>query len=105
MQFSPTIWNLHERVLTNTDRTNNHAKAANRQLNQLMTNKHTIWAFINTLQKIQAATDKQYAHLITGNSPRKKLKKFRDTDKRILNYSIDTIKMTFPNLLREYLII
>jgi hypothetical protein len=40
-----------------------------------MTNKLIIWAFINTLRKIQAGTDTQYEHLITGNSPRKKIKK------------------------------
>ncbi|KAE9534905.1 hypothetical protein AGLY_008197 [Aphis glycines] len=65
------------------DRTNNHAEAVNRRLNQLMANKPTIWAFINTLRTIQAGTDTQYEHLVTGNSPRKKLKKFRDTDNRI----------------------
>jgi len=65
------MWNLYERVLTNKD----HAEAVNRSLNQLMTNKPTIWAFINTLRKIQAGTDTPYEHLVTGNSPRKKLKK------------------------------
>jgi len=35
-RFSPAMWNLYERVLTNKDRTNNHAEAANRKLNQLM---------------------------------------------------------------------
>jgi len=80
-RFSLAMWNLYERVLTNKDRTNNHAEAANRRLNQLMANKPTIWAFINTLHKIQAGTDTQYEHLVTG--PRKKLKKIRDTDNRI----------------------
>ncbi|KAL4107919.1 hypothetical protein QTP88_018188 [Uroleucon formosanum] len=41
-RFSPAMWNLYERVLTNKDRTNNHAEAANRRLNQLMANKPTI---------------------------------------------------------------
>ncbi|XP_060845775.1 uncharacterized protein LOC132925392 [Rhopalosiphum padi] len=99
-RFSPTMWNLYERVLTNKDRTNNHAEAANRRLNQLMTNKPTIWAFLNTLRKIQAGTDTQYEHLVTGNSPRKKLQKFRDTDNRIYKLIDRYDKNDIPTFIR-----
>ncbi|KAL4097696.1 hypothetical protein QTP88_022427 [Uroleucon formosanum] len=99
-RFSPAMWNLYERVLTNKDRTNNHAEAANRRLNQLMANKPTIWAFISTLRKIQAGTDTQYEHLVTGNSPRKKLKKFRDTDNRIYKLVDKYDKNDIPTFIR-----
>ncbi|CAI6358531.1 unnamed protein product [Macrosiphum euphorbiae] len=99
-RFSPTMWNLYERVLTNKDRTNNHAEAANRRLNQLMANKPTIWAFISKLRKIQAGTDTQYEHLVTGNSPRKKLKKFRDTDNRIYQLVDRYDKNDIPTFIR-----
>jgi len=60
-----------------TNHTNNHAEAANRSLNQLMTNRPTIW----DLGK--EGTGTQYAHLVTVNSPQEKLQKCRDTDNRI----------------------
>jgi len=94
------MWNLYERVLTNKDRKNNHAEAANRRLNQLMANKPTIWAFINTLRKIQSGTYTQYEHLVTGNSPRKKLKKFRDTDNRIYQLINRYDKNDIPTFIR-----
>jgi len=65
-----------------------------------MANKPTIRAFINTLQKIQAGTDTEYEHLVTGNSPQKKLKKFRDTDNRI-NKLVDRYdKNDIPTFIR-----
>lgn len=57
-QFPPEIWNLYQRVLTNQNRTNNHAEAANRRLNiQMGVTNPTIWSFINCLKKIQTGRD------------------------------------------------
>lgn len=82
-RYSPEMWNLHQRILNDTDRTNNHAEAANRRLNIQMGTHPTIWTFIENLKKIQAGRDTYYENLVSGNSPPKKLKKFQDTDKRI----------------------
>lgn len=82
-RYSPDIWNLHQRVLEGKNRTNNHAEAANRRLNLQMGTHPTIWTFIANLKKIQSGRDSYYEHLVSGNSPPKKLKKFQDTDKRI----------------------
>lgn len=82
-RYSPDMWNLHQRVLEGKDRTNNHAEAANRRLNVQMGTHPTIWTFITNLKKIQAGRDTYYEHLVSGNSPPRKLKKFQDTDKRI----------------------
>ena len=65
-----------------------------------MTSKPTIWAFINTFLKIQAGTDTQYEHLVTGNSPRKKLQKFRDTDNRIYKLVDRYDKNDIPTFIR-----
>ncbi|KAL4088720.1 hypothetical protein QTP88_023804 [Uroleucon formosanum] len=84
-QFPPEIWNLYQRVLTNQNRTNNHAEAANRRLNiQMGVTNPTIWSFINCLKKIQTGRDVFYEQLVTGGSPPKKKKKYINNDKRIL---------------------
>ena len=45
----------------------------------------SLWSFINCLRKVQAGRDVFYSQLEAGKSPPpKKLKKFIDTDKRIL---------------------
>ncbi|KAL4112648.1 hypothetical protein QTP88_016396 [Uroleucon formosanum] len=41
-RYSSEMWNLHQRILNDTDRTNNHAEAANRRLNIQMGTHPTI---------------------------------------------------------------
>lgn len=84
-RFPPSIWNLYERVLNGIHRTNNHAEAANRRINVEMGMVHpTLWSFITCLKKIQAGRDTYLFQLESGRSPPKKLKKYIDTDKRLL---------------------
>jgi len=72
--------------LNGQDKTNNHAEVANRRLNVEMGVQHpSLWSFINCLRKVQARRDVFYSQLEAGKSPPKKLKKFIDTDKRILS--------------------
>ncbi|XP_050065493.1 uncharacterized protein LOC126554455 [Aphis gossypii] len=97
-RYSPVMWNLHQRISYDTDRTNNHAEAANRRLNIQMGTHSTIWTFIANLKKIQAGRDTYYANLVSGNSPPRKLKKFQDTDKiikRLVNNYDGQNKMIF----------
>jgi len=60
-RFAPQTFNLYERVLNYQNKTNNHAKAANRRLNIEMRCDHpTLWSFIINLKKIQAGRDEYY---------------------------------------------
>ncbi|KAJ3640461.1 hypothetical protein Zmor_003755 [Zophobas morio] len=52
--FPPKTWNLYHRVLNRIDRTNNHAEAAHRRLqNELSMDHPTLWKFLDTLKIIQ----------------------------------------------------
>lgn len=83
--FTPQTWSVYERVLSNTDRTNNFAEAAHRRLQSELGMDHpSVWKFINTLKKIQHGRDIFYEKLLAGFDPPKKLKRYRDADNRIL---------------------
>jgi len=88
--FPPIIWNLHDRVLSKEDRTNNHAEAENRRLYlQMAVDYPTLWAFISCLRRIQSGRDTFFCQLQAGKSPPKKKKKYVDVDKRILKLVSD----------------
>ena len=83
--FPMEVWNLYFRTLNHEDKTNNHAEAANRRLQMELGMEHlTLWKFIKALKKVQKGRDCYLESLIAGNSPPSKLKKYRDTDSRIL---------------------
>ncbi|KAB0800521.1 hypothetical protein PPYR_06261, partial [Photinus pyralis] len=95
--FPISMWNLYNRVLNNEDRTNNHPEEINRMLKSQLGIQHpTIWQFINTIRKLQKGRDLYYEQLIAGNRPPLKLRKYRDTDQRILRLVED-----FINRVRE----
>ena len=82
--FAPEIWNLYERTVNDEDRTNNHAKAANRRLQYELGMHHpSIWKSIDALRKVQKGRDAFLEKLIAGYPPPKKLKKYRNADERI----------------------
>ncbi|XP_063931856.1 uncharacterized protein LOC135143846 [Zophobas morio] len=82
--FPPKTWNLYHRVLNRIDRTNNHAEAAHRRLqNELSMDHPTLWKFLDTLKIIQKGRDIFYEQLVAGKSPPAKLKKYQDADRRI----------------------
>ncbi len=83
--FPPEIWNVYTRTISQEDRTNNHAEAANRRLQSELGMDHpTIWKFIDAIRKIQKGRDMFLEQLVAGNPPSSKLKKYRDADERIL---------------------
>ena len=82
--FPLHIRNVYERCMNNEDRTNNHAEAAHRRLqNELGMQHPTIWKFIDSLKRVQRRRDLYYEQLIAGQTPPIKLKKFREADARI----------------------
>ena len=82
--FPLHIWNVYERCMNDEDRTNNHAEAAHRRLqNELGMQHPTIWKFIDSLKTVQRGRDLHYEQLIAGQTPPIKLKKFREADARI----------------------
>ena len=82
--FPQEMWNVYERSLSDEDRTNNHAEAAHRRLqNELGMQHPTVWKFIDGLKKVQRGIDLYYEQLIAGQKPPVKLKKYRQADERI----------------------
>ena len=63
--------------MNDEDRTNNHAEAAHRRLQNKLGMQHpTIWKFIDSLKRVQRGRDLYYEQLIAGQTPPIKLKKF-----------------------------
>ena len=59
--FQIPVWNVYERVLNDSDRTNNHAEEAHRKLSHELEVKHpTLWKFINSLCVVQKSRDMAY---------------------------------------------
>lgn len=84
--FGPEVWSVYNRVLTNADRTNNHAEAAHRRLQtELSMNNPTIWNLITGLKTIQRGRDVFFEHLLAGNEPPRKKRKYLEADTRIRN--------------------
>lgn len=100
--FHPEIWSVYDRVISETDRTNNHAEAAHRRLQCELSMDHpTIWKFINTLKKIQCGRDVFYEKLRAGFEPPHKLKKYVQADIRIKNIVTEyTTTRTFVEYLK-----
>ena len=83
-QFPHSLWNVHDRVLLQQDKTNNSAEAAHKKLQHELGMCHpTLWRFIDELRKIQKGRDLQFEHALNGQEPKKKLKKYIDADLRI----------------------
>ena len=79
--FPMVMWNLHDRVLNDQCRTNNHAEAAHRRLQtQLCVDHPTLWKFINGLKKVQRERDIYFEQLLAGQEPPRKLLKYRRAD-------------------------
>ncbi|KAK4879483.1 hypothetical protein RN001_007629 [Aquatica leii] len=84
--FDVEMWNLYQRTLAGKDRTNNHAEAAHRRLQTELGVQHpTLWKFIDGLRAVQKGRDIYYEHIIAGNEPVKKLRRYREVDARILH--------------------
>lgn len=91
--FPQEMWNVYERSLNDEHRTNSHAEAAHRRLqNELGMQHPTVWKFIDGLKKVQHGRDLYYEQLIAGDDPPVKLKKYRQADERI-----KTIVSTFED--------
>ncbi|KRZ15883.1 hypothetical protein T11_5706 [Trichinella zimbabwensis] len=82
--FPMEMWSMYRWVVDGDSRTNNFAEAAHRRLKAELGMAHpTIWKLIDSLRKVQHARDLFYEQLVAGHRPPKKLKKYRDADKRI----------------------
>ena len=84
-RFPVQMWNVYERTLEGSSRTNNHAEAANRRLSEELNVDHpTLWRFIEALRRVQKGGDAFYESQVAGHPPTEKLKKYRDADERII---------------------
>ncbi|KRZ71949.1 hypothetical protein T10_12101 [Trichinella papuae] len=82
--FPIEMWSMYRRVVDGDNRTNNFAEAAHRRLKAELGMAHpTIWKLIDSLRKVQHARDLFYEQLVAGHQSPKKLKKYRDADKRL----------------------
>lgn len=99
--FSPDLWSVHDRVLNDLDRTNNHAEAAHRRLQCELSMDHPVlWKFIDAIKKIQAGRDMHLEQLLSGIRPPVKLKKYRDADARIKSIVADYCNRNLIDFLR-----
>jgi len=77
--------NVYDRVIQNTDRTNNHVEAAHRLVQvELQMDHPTIWNHIDGLRHVQKGCDDFHEHLVAGNPPPRILSRYRLCDERIL---------------------
>ena len=76
-RFSPSMWSVYERTLNSEDRTNNHAEAGHRRLQEELGVEHpTLWRFIDCLRVVQKGGDHFYESLVTGHHASEKLLKY-----------------------------
>ena len=77
--------NFNYFVSCEQDRTNNHAEAAHRRLQEELGMDHPLlWKLIDGLRKVQKSRDLDHQKMISGHPPRSKKKKYRDADNRIV---------------------
>ena len=67
--------NFNYFVSCKQDRTNNHAEAAHRRLQEELGMDHpNLWKLIDGLRKVQKSTDLDYQRMISGHPPLKEKK-------------------------------
>ncbi|KRZ70572.1 hypothetical protein T10_10103 [Trichinella papuae] len=83
--FPLEMWSMYPQVVDGDSHINNYAEAAHRRLKAELGMAHlTIWKLIDSLRKVQHASDLFYELLVTGHQSPKKLKKYQDADESIV---------------------
>ncbi|KRY76798.1 hypothetical protein T4A_9173 [Trichinella pseudospiralis] len=83
--FLIEMWSMYRRVVDGDNHINNFSEAAHRRLKAELGMAHlAIWKLIYSLRKVQHATDLFYEQLVANHQPLKQLKKYRESDKRIV---------------------
>ncbi len=84
-QFRIDLWNMYERTLNQSMRTNNQAEAWHRRLNSVVQCEHpSLWMFLESLQKEENYIRCQIVKINAGQtSPQ--CKQYLDYNKRLKN--------------------
>ncbi|XP_076031961.1 uncharacterized protein LOC143019865 [Oratosquilla oratoria] len=84
--FPIQLWNMHQRVLDEEDRTTNAVEAWHRGLPTFLGATHpTIWKFIKGIRRIQKTKDVEIEQLVAGNAARGRRPIYERLDERIMN--------------------
>ncbi|CAM4838718.1 unnamed protein product, partial [Rotaria magnacalcarata] len=96
-RYPVNLWNMHQRTINNSMRTNNQAEAWHRRLNSVIQCEHpSLWIFIQSLQKEENYIRCQLVKVNAGQSTLQ-TKKYLDYSKRLKNLLISP----HPTLLRQ----
>jgi len=83
--FPPESWSMCQRIISGTDRTNNHAEAAHRRLKRELDVVHpSIWKFIDGLRRIQKGRVVTYEQYVRGERGPIKRREYILADQRLL---------------------
>lgn len=97
--FRPEEWSVYQRTLDGEDRTNNFSEAGMRRLKNAFSCQHpTIWHFVDVIRREQKSADADFAKFIMGEDPPPKKKKYRETDRRILNLVTEYNPLNLANI-------
>lgn len=91
--YPPTLWNVHQATLTNSDRTNNLCESWNQQFQKLLGYNHpTVWVAIEAFRKDQSVVETALFNNANGVPPKKRVKKStNELQERLQNLCTDYV--------------
>ncbi|WAR15428.1 hypothetical protein MAR_005552 [Mya arenaria] len=91
--YPPTLWNVHQATLTNSDRTNNLCESWNQQFQKLLGYNHpTVWVAIEAFRKDHSVVETALFNNANGVPPKKRVKKSTtELQERLQNLCTDYV--------------
>ena len=99
--FAVELWNVHDTVLENRQRTNNAMEGWHHRLNSLMSHSRpTVWKFIAKLKSEQALIDVARERVDAGGSQHASKRAYREVSERLQKIVVDYRNRTVIEFLK-----